>query len=101
MNFTEQQSKLIRWGGLALFFIANTLLTITGGSFDEPPPKYRPFLSDECRAFLYEHGEYDLPPMNCEEELRYLVRRVNATLKHIRDARNNSDLDVPQDNPTP
>jgi hypothetical protein len=101
MNITPEQQKLLRLGGLALFFIANAVLSLTGGSLDSPVPQYKPILSDGCRNYLYEHTEFDIPPLNCEEELRYLLRRINATLRDIRDARNNSNLDVPTDNSTP
>ena len=99
MNLTEQQIKLLRWGGLALFFIANFIISMTGGALTENQRSVvLPLLSEECRNYLQYHTEYDLPPTHCEEELRYLVRRINATLKELRDARNDSNLDVPESN---
>lgn len=95
-NLTEQQIKLLRWGGFALFSIANLIISFTGGMGSEQPI-YKPLLSDGCKDYLANHSEYDLPPMNCEQELRYLVRRINATLRQIEENdRIHSDLVVPK-----
>lgn len=102
MVLTENQQNLMRWGGVILFMAANTLMLVAGYDTETTTPQVQQnakVLSVVCETYLANHTTYDVPPPNCEAELRYLIRRINATLKEIEDVRNGHAIPVPESSP--
>lgn len=106
MVLTEGQQQAIRWGGFVMFVLANSALLISESN--EPParlPQNAKVISVPCETYLANHTTYDVPPPNCEQELRYLSRRINHTLRELDNARHDSlvlpknDATSPSSNP--
>ena len=100
MVLTEWQTQLLKWSGFLLFVLANTVIMISGNQPPTVQVRNAKVLSAVCEAYLANHALYDVPPLNCEQELRFLLRRINLTLKEIEDARNDTTMAVP-DGKTP
>lgn len=87
------KENVLRITGVVLFVAANALLTMTDAPVEQ---KYR-ILSELCEKYLLSHNSWDAPPMNCETELTYLQRRIKKTLQELKDARDNSDISMDED----
>lgn len=100
MVLTEGQQQALRWGGFVMFVLANAALLLSEQSTPSGTQvQNAKVISVVCETYLATHTPYDVPPPHCEQELRYLIRRINHTLKEIEDARHDS-MAVPKISPT-